>query len=196
MTQQTMIVEKSPIQQRTRMGMLCLIATEAIFFGMLIIAFLYFRTAGYVGPNPKDSLNIGLTALFSILLFSSSGTIYMADRSLARRDQRGLVIWLIATVVLGAAFLIGQLTEYISLYNDDVTVSRNTFGTTFFTLTGFHGLHVFIGLIALSLLAIYNARGKLTEGKATAVEAISLYWHFVDVVWIFVFSIVYLLALL
>jgi len=195
MSQQTMVIEKSPIQERTRMGMLCLIATEAIFFGMLIVAYIYFHTAGYVGPNPKDSLNIGLTAIFSVFLFSSSGTIYMADRSLARRDKRGLVIWIAATVVLGGIFLGGQITEYISLYSEDVTISRNTFGSTFFTLTGFHGIHVFVGLLSLTILAFYVARGKITEGKATAVEVISLYWHFVDVVWIFVFSIVYLLAL-
>ncbi len=182
---------------KNRLGMLCFIATETIFFGMLILAYIYFQNnAPNSGPNARNSLNVGLTAFFSLFLFASSGTIWLAERSLHRGNQRGVSLWLVATVVLGLIFLGGQGYEYAKLIGENITVSRNTFGTTFFTLTGFHGLHVFIGLLAIGILAGWVISGNLKGHKSSALGTISLYWHFVDIVWVLLFTIIYLLALL
>jgi heme/copper-type cytochrome/quinol oxidase subunit 3 len=105
------------------------------------------------------------------------------------------VSWLIATIVLGATFLIGQVTEYIHLYQDNTTISsRGEFGTTFFTLTGFHGFHVFVGLIALTTILLLS-RDWQPETNETPVKGVGYYWHFVDGIWVFIFSIVYLRTL-
>ncbi len=179
---------------KNKIGMACFIASEIIFFGMLIIAYLYYYFSNNQAPNAKTSLDVGTTAFFSVFLLSSSLTIWLADRSLARSNQRGVVLWLVATVVLGLVFLVGQGMEYIKLFNENIMISRNTFSSSFFTLTGFHGLHVFGGLVALSILAGMAMFGLLRGPKSSAIETISLYWHFVDVVWIFIFTLVYLLA--
>jgi heme/copper-type cytochrome/quinol oxidase subunit 3 len=101
-------------------------------------------------------------------------------------------LWLLVTVVLGAVFLIGQGWEYLRLIGENVTISRNLFGSTFFTLTGFHGLHVFSGLVALAILCGLAAAGWFAGPHSIALETVGWYWHFVDVVWIVIFSIIYL----
>jgi heme/copper-type cytochrome/quinol oxidase subunit 3 len=114
-----------------------------------------------------------------------------------RRDHRGrLAAWLGVTIALGAVFLVGQGTEYAALLHEDVTISRNLFGTTFFTLTGFHGLHVLIGLVLLFVLQGLTRFGGEHQPRAGAMEAASIYWHFVDGVWVVIFAIVYLWAFL
>jgi heme/copper-type cytochrome/quinol oxidase subunit 3 len=180
--------------EKNKLGMICFIGSEAVFFTMLILAYPYFRGSGFNTPNAKDSLDITQTAIFSICLFSSSFTMWQCDRNLAKGRQRPMLFWLILTVVLGATFLIGQGVEYSKLLGEGLNLNRNLFGTTFFTLTGFHGLHVFIGLVALATLAGLGLAGMIKGPKSAAVEAISLYWHFVDVVWVIIFSMVYLWA--
>ncbi len=177
---------------RVRLGMICFIASETIFFGMLITSYVYFRLSNDATPNARTSLDVGRTAIFTAVLLSSSLTNWLADRSLQRQNQRGLVVWLSATVVLGAIFLVGQAWEYAQLLGDQVTVSRNLFGSTFFTLTGFHGLHVFVGLVALTTVAVMAGRGWFRGPRSGAIESISLYWHFVDVVWIVIFTLIYI----
>lgn len=175
------------------LGMGLFLLNETVFFALLIIAFINYMGSGPAGgPNASNSLEPGVTAIFTASLLGSSLTIWLADRSLEHKNHRGVIIWLLATIVLGAIFLVGQGIEYSKLLNSNVTINRNLFGTTFFTLTGFHGFHVFVGLIMLIMLAGFAMAGDFKEGKSSAMTAVSLYWHFVDVVWVFIFSIIYI----
>jgi cytochrome c oxidase subunit I len=175
-------------------GMAAFIFSEATFFGALIVAFLAYRTRA-PGPGPHD-LDVARTLIVSVFLFASSLTVYLAERRLKRDDQSGFLVWWLATIALGIAFLGGQLTEYMRLYADGITIDSNLFTSAFFTLTGFHGLHVLVGLIALGIIAALARAGDFRAGRHhVATQAVSIYWHFVDVVWIVVLSLVYLLAL-
>jgi heme/copper-type cytochrome/quinol oxidase subunit 3 len=161
------------------------IASESIFFLAIVLAYVAYRDAGLAAA--KANLDIVRTAIFSIALFASSGTMAIAAR---RQDPR----WLVATIALGAIFLLGQGTEYARLLGEGVGPGSALFGTTFFTLTGLHGLHVLAGLVALVALVgsiVARARGVFPA----AWEAVGLYWHFVDAVWVVVFSVVYLGAI-
>jgi heme/copper-type cytochrome/quinol oxidase subunit 3 len=180
------------MMEKTKLAMVCFIFSEANFFLALILAYIYYHVQQMTGPTAASSLAVGRTALFSVALFSSSFTVHRAGRSLHRGRGRSLRLWLLATILLGAIFLVGQGTEYWDLLRRGVTVSRNLFGTTFFTLTGFHGLHVLVGLIALSVLLGLTRAGDLSRRASPAVEAIALYWHFVDAVWVVIFGVVYL----
>src|SRR5690606_13617185 len=179
--------------ERHRLGMLLFISSEAFFFGALIVTYLSHRS----GPGAAVTalFDLPLTTLFSVALFASSGTIALADRRFARGDLPGLRRWLLATVALGAVFLGGQGFEYRELLVRQIDLSTGIFTSIFFTLTGFHGLHVLVGLVALVILWTVAGRHEFVGRGAPAVDTISLYWHFVDVVWVFVFSIVYLWTL-
>jgi cytochrome c oxidase subunit I+III len=175
-------------------GITAFIFSEVTFFGALIVAYLEYRTRS-AGPGPHD-LDVPRTLLFSLFLFASSGTVYLAERCLARDDQRGFLTWWVASIGLGAVFLIGQVTEYARLYAVGITIGTNLFTSAFFTLTGFHGLHVFIGLIALGVIGVLGLRGDFGRGRRrVAVDGVSIYWHFVDGIWVVIFSLVYLLGL-
>jgi heme/copper-type cytochrome/quinol oxidase subunit 3 len=181
-----------------KMAMLAFIASETVFFTMLILTYIFYREtpANAGGPTAANALDIPLTGLFTVALLARSGTIWMADRSLTAGKEGAMRLWLLATIVLGAVFLGGQANEYARLLTKDVTVTRDLFGTTFYTLTGFHAFHVFGGLVALLILFLVAMTGQFKGSRhSSALETISLYWHFVDVVWIFVFSVVYLWAL-
>ena len=173
--------------------MLLFLVNEAVFFGVLIFAWIRFHNEAVAGPGPNasNSLDPGITSIFTVCLLASSITVWLADRSLERGSGGAFRAWLLATIALGAIFLVGQGLEYARLLTSDVTVARNLFGTTFFTMTGFHGFHVFVGLVMLSILAGFALAGHYRGGKSAALGAISLYWHFVDIVWIFIFSLVY-----
>jgi heme/copper-type cytochrome/quinol oxidase subunit 3 len=186
--------KKTLLTDRNTLGMLCFIASEAVFFLLLILAYVYYHVTANNGPTAASSLDPVKTGIYSLFLLSSSVSMWQAGKSLERKSHRGVIFWLVATVVLGGVFLVGQAQEYLHLLNSNVTVSRNLFGTTFFTLTGFHGMHVFVGLVAISILAALAATGAFKGTRASAVETVSLYWHFVDVVWVVIFSIVYLWA--
>jgi cytochrome c oxidase subunit I len=179
----------------TVLGMSAFISSESVFFGALVVSYLAYRTRSASGPGPGD-LDVGRTALFSLALFASSASMVLAERSL-HRDQIGrFVVWVLTTLGLGVVFLAGQVTEYMRLYQDGITAGANLFTSAFFTLTGFHGLHVLVGLVLLAILAAMARAGDLRAGRnRSAAQAISLYWHFVDGVWVVVFSVVYLWAL-
>jgi heme/copper-type cytochrome/quinol oxidase subunit 3 len=179
---------------KAKLGVAMFIISEANFFLLLILAYVYFHAYPDGGPTAASSLNPLRTAVFSTFLLTSSATIWMAGRRSARDGLVGAVPWLLATLVLGGIFIAGQAGEWVELIRAGVTVNRNLFGTTFFTLTGFHGLHVMVGLVAIGALAGLVARGKLRVSQP--LEAIGLYWHFVDAVWIVIFSIIYLGAAL
>ena len=169
------------------------IASESLFFLMLILAYVNFHGSVTDGPTALNSLDPVKTGIFSLFLFASSFTIWLAGKSLRNRNHTMLKVWILATIILGATFIYGQGLEWKGLIDKNITISRNVFGTTFFTLTGFHGAHVTAGVIWLgTLLAIDYKRG-LQPADAINVDIAALYWHFVDVVWIAIFTLVYLI---
>jgi heme/copper-type cytochrome/quinol oxidase subunit 3 len=177
------------------LGTLTFLTSESIFFGALIATFVVYRDASTSGPGPHI-VDVVRTGLFSLALWASSATIWLAARQLAHGSQRGFRWWLLATIVLGLVFLYGQATEYIRLYGEDITISTNLFTSVFFTLTGFHGLHVAVGLLALCIVAGLAFTGVFRGGhRRVGVEAVSIYWHFVDAVWVVLYALVYLWSL-
>jgi heme/copper-type cytochrome/quinol oxidase subunit 3 len=177
---------------RSKLAVSLFILSEANFFLMLIIAYVYYHAIPVGGPTAANSLDPWRTGEFSLALFASSATMWMADRSLRASRRAGHLFWLFITIALGVIFLFGQGNEYARLISSGVTWSRNLFGTTFFTLTGFHGLHVFGGLCALAIVAGVSLSHEITERRREAFAAVGIYWHFVDAVWVAIFSIVYL----
>lgn len=174
-----------------RFAMLLFLLSEAAFFAFLIIAYVYFHDAVKVGPDAANSLDPMKSGIYTIFLLGSSFTVWRAERCYSRSRNGAFLGWLLATILLGAIFLFGQGREYIHLHRANVMVSRNIFGTAFFTLTGFHGLHVFLGLIALAILfsvVLADSSGR----QSSAVTTVATYWHFVDWVWVVIFSVVYL----
>lgn len=177
-----------------RMAMLLFISSEAIFFGALIVTYIVNRTGP--GSQAAELFNVPLTLLFSIPLFASSGAVALAHRQIERGSQRRLRFWLLTTVALGLLFLAGQAYEYRHFMQEGFTLGAGSFGSSFYGLTGFHGLHVAAGLLLLLLLwASALSPGFLQRG-GPAVDAISLYWHFVDGVWVVILAVVYLWTLL
>ena len=168
------------------------IASEAVFFGFLIAGYIYFRANIHGTEFTQAPLDPPRTLIFTICLLASSGTMWIAERQLNRRNAAAFRMWLGATILLGLTFIAGQAWEYIGLFSQTMTPARNLFGASFFTLTGFHGFHVLCGLAALSSLLIMNLQRDFGQRQITGVESVAMYWHFVDVVWIAIFSIVYL----
>lgn len=175
-------------------GMVFFIASEALIFANLIAAFLYLeiRNGGVGWELPVSWVPFFATAL----LLSSSGFVHMAGSGIRKGNRRNLIIGLTGTIILGAIFLGCQAYEYTNLIvNEHTTISSSIFGSAFFTVTGFHGLHVTIGAIFLLVVLIRALRGHFTKENHFAVEAAEMYWHFVDVVWVFVFTLIYLVPL-
>jgi cytochrome c oxidase subunit III len=181
---------------KNRILMYFFVGSESFFFLALIISYIYFSHTRGVLSDSSRYLDIKRTGIFTVALLSSSITIFLADISLTRLNRKALKIWLALTIILGLVFILGQATEYARLYKLNFTISKNVFGSAFFTLTGFHGLHVLIGLIVLSIVIFMFINGRFKSIEGTALKSASIYWHFVDAVWIVVFSVVYLGALL
>ena len=175
-----------------RLAMAVFIASEAVFFAFLIGVYVYYYGAVVHGPNAGNSLNPPRTLIFTICLLASSATLLFAERQLARARKQAFRIWLAATILLGAAFLAGQGIEYAGLIRRSITPERNLFGASFFTLTGFHGFHVLCGLVSLTILLLLTFRRSFGPKQISGVGAVAMYWHFVDAVWIAIFSLVYL----
>jgi heme/copper-type cytochrome/quinol oxidase subunit 3 len=184
------------LPDKTKVGVGLFLLSEANFFLILLVAYVYFHSLRAGGPSAANSLNPLRTLAFSICLFLSSATIHLAGRSFRLGEHRGVGLWLALTVALGAVFLFGQTHEYLGLFAHGVTIDTNLFGSTFFTLTGFHGLHVLFGLCALGALLGIAMSGRLAEVKPSGFEAVSMYWHFVDAVWVVIFAVVYLWPLI
>jgi cytochrome c oxidase subunit I len=182
------------LPDHNKTGILAFIFSEAGFFGILILSYLYFYAHPQPGPGPKE-LDLKRTLIFSVCLFASSFTFWRSEIALRKRRRGSMLAWLVFTVALGAVFLVGQVGEYWKLFQSGVEVSTNLFATAFFTLTGFHGLHVLIGLIALLIFLWLAWQGDFASGHGSAFEAAGYYWHFVDVVWVFVLFTVYILPL-
>jgi len=172
------------------------LASESLFFGAFIATYFLYRgrDAGFLkGPKPEDLLNIPFTSVTSFVLLMSSLTMVLALAAIQRGDHRRLRIWLLATALFGATFIGGQVSEFTEFYREGLHLSTNMFGTTFFVLTGFHGAHVTVGIIYLITLAVMSLRGRIGPERTLNVEIAGLYWHFVDVIWIVIFPLVYLI---
>lgn len=177
-------------------GMILFIASEALIFANFIAAYLYLEIRNWSNGAWRLPSDITYPLINTIILICSSFPAHMAGRGIARGNQRQLKLGLFFTILMGAAFLTGQIIEYSGLFGDfGFTPSQSIFGSAFFTLTGFHGLHVTIGAIFLIICLIRSLRGDFTAKKHFAVQAAEMYWHFVDIVWIVVFSLIYLAPL-
>ncbi|HJX41038.1 MAG TPA: heme-copper oxidase subunit III [Anaerolineales bacterium] len=174
-----------------KLGMWLFLASEVMFFGGLISAFLHYKLNN---PSLESGLlDVLLVGGNTFVLLTSSYTVVMALAAARAGNPAGLVRNLLLTAVLGAAFLAGQGYEFASLIREGMTPTSSVFGSSFFTLTGFHGLHVLVGLLwALRNLA-KALRGGFDQGRRLGVEIFGLYWHFVDIVWIVLFTVIYLI---
>jgi len=168
------------------------LASDCLFFGAFIATYLLYRGKEQSGPGPKALFDIPFTSATSFILLMSSLTMVLALAAIQRGDQRRLKIWILATAILGATFIAGQVYEFTEFSREGLDLSTNLFGSSFFVLTGFHGAHVCVGIIWLLSLWGLAARGRLQTQHAEKVEVAGLYWHFVDVVWIVIFTVVYL----
>jgi heme/copper-type cytochrome/quinol oxidase subunit 3 len=179
-----------------KLGIWLFLSSEALFFGAFISTYFLYRgrDASFLhGPTPDQLLNIPFTSVTSFILLMSSLTMVLALAAIQRGDHRRLRIWLLATALFGATFVGGQVYEFTEFYRDGLHLGTNMFGTTFFVLTGLHGAHVTVGIIWLLLVWGRSMQGRLPAEKSEAVEIAGLYWHFVDIVWIFIFTAIYLI---
>ena len=168
------------------------LGSECLFFGSFIAAYLLYRNRSISGPYPKDLFDIPFTSVSSFVLLTSSLCMVLALSAIQQGNIRKMRIWLLATAFLGLVFLSGQAFEFTQFYREGLKLDTNMFGTTFFVLTGFHGAHVAIGVLILMSLYSGSLKGKITEENALQVELAGLYWHFVDIVWIVIFTMIYL----
>lgn len=178
---------------RGTVGMACLIVGEAAIFTIFVVAYLYYVGKSLTGPTPREVLETPI--LLSICLLSSSLTVHLASAAL-ERGARGVFagFWLL-TIALGGAFLFGTGQEWHRLiYEHGLTISTNLFGTTYYSLVGLHAFHVIVGLILMAIVAPFAIAGRVGREHSPRIGVLSLYWHFVDVVWIVVFSVVYVIG--
>jgi cytochrome c oxidase subunit I len=176
-----------------KLGMWVFLGSECLLFGTLIATYLAYRGRNVVGPFPHEILNIPITTLSSFDLLMSSLLMVLALAAIQRGDARQARLWLFGTAFFGLIFLGFQAYEFASFVHEGLTLQTNLFGSTFFVLTGFHGAHVSLGVLWLLTLWILHLRGRLGVVDAPKVEVAGLYWHFVDVVWIVIFTVVYLI---
>lgn len=174
-------------------GMIFFITSEALIFANIIAAYLYLEIRQGSWHLPTE---LAFPLINTAVLLGSSFPVHLAGSGIAKGDQRRLKLGLLLTMLMGAFFLGGQVYEYSGLFGEHFTPQASVFGSSFFTLTGFHGLHVTVGLIFLLIVLLRALRGDFTAKKHFAVEAGEMYWHFVDGVWVVVFSTVYLLPLI
>jgi cytochrome c oxidase subunit 3 len=181
------------LPQRGHVGMLSLIAAELAIFTIFVVAYLFYIGKSLTGPFPKDVLELPIFA--TICLLSSSATIHFAVRALQNDKVRAFGTWWFATMALGSIFLGETGREWHHLiYEKGLTISTNLFGTTYYSLVGLHAFHVTVGLICLAIAMVLTLLGKVKQSHGGRVDVFSLYWHFVDVVWIVVFTVVYVIG--
>jgi cytochrome c oxidase subunit III len=178
---------------RGKVGMACLIAAEAAIFTIFVVAYLFYSGKSLTGPTPREVLETPI--FYTICLLSSSLTIHFASKLLERGKRGGfLVLWFL-TIILGCLFLYGTGQEWHRLiYDLGLTISTNVFGTTYYSLVGLHAFHVTAGLILLSIVLFFGLAYRVGPEQSARVEVLSLYWHFVDGVWVVVFTVVYVLG--
>ena len=178
---------------RGPVAMYCLIAAEAAIFTIFVVAYIFYLGKSLTGPQPQDVLRVPI--FFTICLLSSSLTIHLAVKSLRSGKLHVFSLWWLLTIALGAVFLAGTAREWGRLiYGERLTIQTNLFGTTYYSLVGLHAFHVTVGLLALATVAIFTLLGYVRQEHAERAEVLSMYWHFVDVVWVVVFTVVYIVG--
>jgi cytochrome c oxidase subunit III len=178
---------------RGTVGMACLIIAEAAIFTIFVVAYLYYVGKSLSGPTPREVLEAPI--FFTICLLSSSLTIHFAGKALERGARGGFVALWVLTIVLGGAFLFGTAQEWHRLiYEHGLTISTNLFGTTYYSLVGLHAFHVIVGLILMAVVALLAITGYVGREHSPRIGVLSLYWHFVDAVWVVVFTVVYVIG--
>jgi heme/copper-type cytochrome/quinol oxidase subunit 3 len=177
-----------------KLAMWTFIGSECLLFGTLISTYLVYQGQSISGPMPGEILDIPLTSISTFVLLMSSLAMVLALAAVTRADQLWSRVWIFATAALGLVFLGFQAYEFTHFVHEGLTIKTNLFGSTFFVLTGTHGAHVAVGVLLLLTLLVRSFQGKLGPDKAMVVEITGLYWHFVDVVWIVIFTVVYLLS--
>jgi cytochrome c oxidase subunit III len=178
---------------RGTVGMACLIVAEAAIFIIFVVAYVFYIGKSLSGPTPAQVLELPIFG--TICLLSSSISVHYAVSTLRKQNLRGCTINLAITVLLGSIFLITTAQEWYHLIHDEgLTIQTNLFGTTYYSLVGLHATHVVVGLIMLTLVLAFSLAGRVTEEHSEKLETLSLYWHFVDAVWVVVFLVVYVLG--
>jgi cytochrome c oxidase subunit 3 len=180
------------LPSRGRVGMYCLIAAEAAIFTIFVVAYLFYIGKSVSGPTPQQVLEVPV--FYTVCLLSSSVVIHFAERALHRGHLGSFrALWFL-TFALGATFLAGTALEWRHLIDQGLTISTNLFGTTYYSLVGLHATHVAVGLIGFAIVMLLSLAGKVTEDHAARIGVFSLYWHFVDAVWVVVFTVVYIIG--
>jgi heme/copper-type cytochrome/quinol oxidase subunit 3 len=169
------------------------LASDCLFFGSLIATYLVYKGRSLSGPFPGEVFDIPYTSVSAFVLLMSSLTMVLALAAIQRDDVRGMRVWLVATSLLGSVFLGGQFYEFSTFFHEGLSLQGSLFGSSFFTLTGFHGAHVSIGVFWLLSLVGLSHLGLIRKEQSLKVELAGLYWHFVDIVWIVIFTVVYLI---
>src|SRR5690349_12906648 len=178
---------------RGKVGMACLIFAESAIFTIFVVAYLFYVGKNLTGPTPREVLETPI--FYTICLLSSSLTIHLAAKSLSRNMVGAFLGLWILTIVLGGSFLFGTAQEWHRLiYEHGLTISTNVFGTSYYSLVGLHAFHVTVGLMMLFIVAIFGLLGRVGIKQTRRVEVLSMYWHFVDVVWVVVFTVVYVVG--
>ena len=177
----------------TKLAMWVFLASECLLFGALISTYVLYRGASDTGPYPADVFDIPYTSVSSFVLLASSLTMVLSLAAAQKRDVARMRLWLLATALLGMTFVGGQVYEFTVFYDEGLSITTNLFGTTFYVLTGFHGVHVTVGILMLLSLVGFSVADRLPDDAAFPVEMVGLYWHFVDIVWIIIFTVVYLI---
>ena len=181
------------LPHRGVVGMACLIIAESAIFIIFVVAYIYYIGKSLSGPTPARVLELPI--LGTVCLLSSSATVHFAVSALRKNNIRSCTLWMAGTVLLGAVFLMFTAREWYHLIHDiGLTIRTNLFGTTFYSLVGLHATHVVIGLIMLTIALALLLGGRVKEKHAERLEVLSLYWHFVDGVWVVVFLVVYVLG--
>jgi cytochrome c oxidase subunit III len=181
------------LPSKGRVGMVCLIIAESAIFTIFVVAYLYYIGRSLSGPQPKDVLEWPI--LNSVCLISSSFTIMFALRALAKGSGRQFGAWWLVTILLGVYFIFGTWREWEHLiYDKQLTIQTNLFGTTFYSLVGLHAFHVILGLVALMIVMAFAFAGAVKPEHHERADVLALYWHFVDVIWIVVFTVVYIIG--
>ena len=178
----------------TKLGMWLFLASECLLFGGLITTYLlYKKPLPGTGVGPQDLFDIPFTSVSSFILLMSSLTMVLAVSAIEVGDRKRFHSWIVATAALGGLFIAGQVYEFSSFVSEGMGYTTNRSSSAFYTLTGFHGVHVTFGIIMLMSVLLLSLRGHIHKKNAETVEVVGLYWHFVDVVWILIFAIVYLI---
>ena len=176
-----------------KVGFWVFLGSETLFFGSLISTYMVYKNESVVGPYSHEILNIPLTSVSTFVLLMSSLAMVLALDAVQRNSRKGALIWIMATALLGSLFLGGQAYEFTEFYHEGLKLQTNLFGSSFFVLTGFHGAHVTIGVIWLLVLWLEAFKGRLPASRSLTLEIAGLYWHFVDIVWIVIFTLIYLI---